>query len=368
MSHPNQHLAPAFAEIDARRDTDNLVVYWTPGAQERTFDPGFSRDVSWDVDLLEGYAHEVLAGSTQARTRQLISRLETVRPDVLLIPGWGWTINRVALAWATIRRVPFVLLCDSTWQHQFAKNSGVVVARRAILWSIFKLSAGALTTGTFNREFYLAHGMDPAKLIPACAPVDTARYQRPLRTAEDGRHLKVVYAGKVTDSKGVDVLVTALQNLQDMTNWSAVIAGDGEALPELKLKIQRCGLSARVELLGFVNQSAMPDLLGSADIVVVPSRSDFRVLVVTEAMAAGAAVVVSDATAVWGPGDLVEPGRTGLVFPSGRANELAAQLRLLFDDEPTRLRLAREGQRRALEGQSPAIFADSFAAAVNRFA
>jgi glycosyltransferase involved in cell wall biosynthesis len=52
----------------------------------------------------------------------------------------------------------------------------------------------------------------------------------------------------------------------------------------------------------------MPKLLAGFDVVVVPSRLDMRVLVTIEAMAAGAAVIVSDATAVWGPGDLMRPG------------------------------------------------------------
>ena len=53
----------------------------------------------------------------------------------------------------------------------------------------------------------------------------------------------------------------------------------------------------------------MPELLAGFDVLVVPSRFDMRVLVSIEAMAAGAVIVVSAATAIWGPGDLVPTGK-----------------------------------------------------------
>jgi glycosyltransferase involved in cell wall biosynthesis len=90
--------------------------------------------------------------------------------------------------------------------------------------------------------------------------------------------------------------------------------------------------------------------------VVVPSRRDLRVLVTIEAMATGAAVIVSDATAVWGPGDLVEDGVTGLVYRSGEPAMLASQLGRLLDDWTLLERLQRGGAERSV-GFGPAAFA-----------
>ncbi len=64
-------------------------------------------------------------------------------------------------------------------------------------------------------------------------------------------------------------------------------------------------------------------------------------------MAAGAAVIVSDATALWGPGDLIEDGVTGLVYRSGQPAMLARQLERLLDDPALLDRLQRAGAERS---------------------
>ena len=96
--------------------------------------------------------------------------------------------------------------------------------------------------------------------------------------------------------------------------WTITVVGDGPLMSGLRELAGELGVADRVIFHGFANTTEMPKLLAGFDIVVVPSRLDMRVLVTIEAMAAGAAIVVSDATAVWGPGDLVENEVTGLVF------------------------------------------------------
>jgi glycosyltransferase involved in cell wall biosynthesis len=100
----------------------------------------------------------------------------------------------------------------------------------------------------------------------------------------------------------------------------------------------------------------MPKLLAGFDVVVVSSRRDRRVLVAIEAMAAGAAVIVSDHTSVWGPGDLIEDGVTGLVYRSGEPAMLASQLGRLLDDPVLLDRLQRAGAERSVRF-GPAAFA-----------
>jgi glycosyltransferase involved in cell wall biosynthesis len=73
-------------------------------------------------------------------------------------------------------------------------------------------------------------------------------------------------------------------------------------------------------------------------------------------MAAGAAVIVSDATAVWGPGDLIEDGVTGLVYRSGDPAMLARQLARLLDDPALLDKLKNDGAERSARF-GPAAFA-----------
>jgi glycosyltransferase involved in cell wall biosynthesis len=74
-------------------------------------------------------------------------------------------------------------------------------------------------------------------------------------------------------------------------------------------------------------------------------------------------VVVSSATGVWGSGDAIEHGLTGLVYPAGDVDALTAVLCRLVDDPKLRRRLADAGQARA-RAYGPRDFAATAAAAL----
>jgi glycosyltransferase involved in cell wall biosynthesis len=237
-----------------------------------------------------------------------------------------------------------------------------------------KLSAGAISTGTFNREFYIWHGMDPGRIWPGVCPADTDAFAvgRSRAPGADAQHsapgdsrLRIGFAGKLIPRKGPDELLRAVALLPPGTDYCLTLVGDGPMLPELRCLAGRLGVADRVRFTGFANTTQMPGLLAGCDVVVVPSRRDMRALVTIEAMAAGAAVVVSDATAVWGPGDLVQHEVTGLVYPSGDEHALAAALGRLAAGPELLARLRDAGARRAA-GYGPEAFARTMAAAVTR--
>jgi glycosyltransferase involved in cell wall biosynthesis len=201
-------------------------------------------------------------------------------------------------------------------------------------------------------------------LVPGCIPIDIDRFRGGFARRPPGV-AHVVYAGKLSQTKGVETLVRALAAIAER-NWRATIIGTGPEGSSLESLAVDLGIRDRVVFHGFANQSEMPRLLEVADVVVVPSLRDFRVLIVSEAMASGAAVIVSDATAVWGSGDIVEDGVSGLVHRAGNARELAERLADLIDNPELRGALAQEGRRRVLAQQTPEVFATKLAHAINQ--
>ena len=73
--------------------------------------------------------------------------------------------------------------------------------------------------------------------------------------------------------------------------------------------------------------------------------------------------MVSDATAVWGPDDLVKHGVTGLVYQSGDPRALARQLRRLLDDRQFLCSCVANGAR-AAAAYGPDAFARTMVSAV----
>lgn len=153
--------------------------------------------------------------------------------------------------------------------------------------------------------------------------------------------VRVVYAGLLASYKGVMTLLRAHDRLRKsgVTNYELLIAGTGGQEAELKAFCTANG-HEDVRFLGHVD--SVPELFGSADVVVVPSEwYEAFGLVAAEAMASGAACLVSDAGAL---PEVV--GTAGRVFKAGDDADLAQRLGELVADPETCRRLGSAGRER----------------------
>jgi glycosyltransferase involved in cell wall biosynthesis len=140
-----------------------------------------------------------------------------------------------------------------------------------------------------------------------------------------------LYAGRVTADKGMLVLLDALTRLPEL---HLVVAGDGEALPELR---RRAALLPRLHLLGQVAPSEVLRLLSAADLFVHPSCcAEGLPSSILEAAAAGVAIV---ATPQGGTGEVIRSPDHGLLVPPGDPAALAGAMARLVDDPALRTRL-----------------------------
>jgi glycosyltransferase involved in cell wall biosynthesis len=134
-----------------------------------------------------------------------------------------------------------------------------------------------------------------------------------------------LYLGRLSAEKGVDVLLHALALAGDPPFR---IAGDGPTMEALGALARRLELR-RVEFVGHVDASAVPDLLEGSRYLAVPSLWDENApIAALEAMTAGRPLIVA---ATGGLPELVRNGE-GLTFPPGDAAALAARIRTFTDD------------------------------------
>jgi glycosyltransferase involved in cell wall biosynthesis len=126
-----------------------------------------------------------------------------------------------------------------------------------------------------------------------------------------------------------------------------VLAGKGSLEPALREQARALGIERAVRFPGYIAQSDLPTLMQASDTVVLPSVPTPRFLepwglILNEAMAAGTAVVATDAVGA-AAGGLVLDETTGLVVPARNAASLAGALDRLLGDDDYRLTLARRG-------------------------
>lgn len=143
-----------------------------------------------------------------------------------------------------------------------------------------------------------------------------------------------ITVARLVPQKGLDVLVDALPRLSGAAaEWPVTLVGDGPERETLLQQAQDLGVSGRLSCLGF--RSDPERFLAEAAVFVLPSRFEGMPNALLEAMAAGLAVIVTDASP--GPLEVVEQGVSGLVVPSDDPVALAAAMESLASD-PDRCR------------------------------
>jgi glycosyltransferase involved in cell wall biosynthesis/predicted metal-dependent phosphoesterase TrpH len=155
-----------------------------------------------------------------------------------------------------------------------------------------------------------ALGVAPERIGRWDRGVDVARFDPSRR---DPRSLPgevtVLYAGRLTQEKGVDLLAEAFLRAHARDpRLQLVLAGGG---PEEGALRERLG--ARATFLGWLDSEELARAYASADLFLFASRTDTFGQVILEAQASGLPVV---AVAEGGPLSLVEDGRTGLLRPA----------------------------------------------------
>jgi len=148
--------------------------------------------------------------------------------------------------------------------------------------------------------------------------------------------------GRLVKVKNYGLLLRTVARLPAELCWRLLLVGDGPERESLERMVRELGLQGRVQLLG--HREDVPELLSQFDIFVLPSLSEGMSNTLLEAMAAGVAVVASD---VGGNREIIEPGRSGLLFRSDDLQAAVQAIGNLVADSDLRVRLAAAGLERA---------------------
>lgn len=246
--------------------------------------------------------------------------------------------SAAAAALATARTgVPLVVTehTEAPWRRRGARAfSRWLYGRPARIVAVSTAISRLLATG------YGVHGDRLSVVVPAVLPQPPAA--APSGCAQDRL---VGLVARLERSKGGDLFLRAAAQVGALVPAARfVVVGDGPQRGELERLAAQLGMADRVEFLGY--RSDARRLIGSLDVLVVPSRTDGTPLVVLEAMAAGVPVV---AAAVGGIPDQIRHDVDGLLVPPGDPAAVAGALAELLTDAERALRLAAAGRRRAAE-------------------
>ncbi|CAN5344064.1 glycosyltransferase family 4 protein [soil metagenome] len=153
---------------------------------------------------------------------------------------------------------------------------------------------------------------------------------------------RVLYAGRLSPEKGVDVLVDAAVRLP--AGVPVLIAGDGPERAVLEKRAADRGVVDRVTFLGRVPGPELHALMRASAVVVVPSRwYENQPMTILEASAAARPVVGS---LLGGLPELIEDRVTGRLVPHDDPSALAAALSEVAADPATAHRMGLAARER----------------------
>lgn len=153
------------------------------------------------------------------------------------------------------------------------------------------------------------------------------------------------FCGRVSPEKGIEQLLAAAAH----TGLPIRIAGDYSAMPGITDTAAR-----NVVFVGHLDREGLSSFYRRARLIVVPSIW-FEVcpLVILEAMSYGIPVL---ATRIGGLPELVDDGKTGLLFEPGNMVELAMKLRVLWDNPALCSELGQAGRQKAIAKYSSTFY------------
>jgi glycosyltransferase involved in cell wall biosynthesis len=325
-THPIQYNAPLFRLLH-EQDNISIKVFYTWSQLEKgvKYDPGFGKEIKWDIPLLDGYDYcfvnniSTSPGSNYYKgidNPTLINDVQSWGANAVLIYGWSFKSHFKAMRFFK-KRIPVLFRGDSTLLNE--KFGVKLIARRLFLRYIYSFIDIALYVGTSNRAYFLAHGLKDSQLHFMPHAVDNSRFQSTSEIKETtiifrnennipANAILFLYAGKLDENKNILLLASTFEKLNN-PNAHLLIVGNGKTEKILKSKYSS---NTNIHFMGFQNQQTMPLLYNSCDVFVLPSKSETWGLCLNEAMAAGRAIIASRTCGA--VIDLVDEGQNGFVF------------------------------------------------------
>jgi glycosyltransferase involved in cell wall biosynthesis len=289
-------------------------------------------------------------GFLLAFARSVGTMVRQMAPDVIHAHWWfpgGWLSSR--------SNVAYLITCHGSDVRLLARGGLVRLFGGRVL-------AGAARVTAVSH--FLARDMQ--RFLPAVRdvavtpmPVDVHRFSEGLQSVKV-QPPRILYAGNLVPSKGVDLLLSAAAELTRRdVKYQLKILGQGPAQKQLQSLAESLRIGSQVTWAPFVPQTQMPAEYGASTVTVLPTRGQAEGLGLTlvEALLAGSAVV---GTPAGGIPEVVRHEETGLLARAGDAADMADQLQRLLTDQELRIRLSRAGREYALRTYSPDVTVERF--------
>ena len=331
--------------------------------------------------------------SPQEFQSRLYKILDDFGPDAVVVPGWGYRGALLALQWSLVRKVPAIVMSESTEWDDVRKPIKEWVKRR-----IIELFSAALVGGTPHRDYMEELGMPSNRILLGYDAIDNDYFETKTDEVQNsgfkyqasGFALSKPYflaSARFIEKKNLFRLLKAYARYrrdaarlvegrasrvegqtqqQTIGNeqpapWNLILLGDGDLRAKLEQLRSELGLADCVQMPGFKQYEELPEYYAAAGAFIHASTTEQWGLVVNEAMASGLPVLVSNRCGC--ARDLVRDGENGLSFDPANEEQMADLMLRISSDEERRQEMGARS-REIIANWGPERFASGVKAAV----
>jgi glycosyltransferase involved in cell wall biosynthesis len=246
---------------------------------------GMSDAMPYDSCRFIDLADDQIRAYHAAFERSLQAAVDAFRPD-LIHSHHLWLLT--ALARRRFPGHPLVTSCHGTDLRQFRHCAHL---RSTVAEACRRLDAVLALSDVQRTEIAELYGIDPQRIHVVGAGYDPARFYPAPKPPPAPVH--IVYAGKLSRTKGVAWLLRALRRMDNLP-WQLDLVGGGKGPEKAVVQDLAKRLGHRVTVTGLVDQDALAERMRRAHVFVLPSFFEGLPLVLLEALACGCRLVATD--------------------------------------------------------------------------
>jgi glycosyltransferase involved in cell wall biosynthesis len=229
------------------------------------------------------------------------------------------------------RKTKLIMACDTFPGYSF--NPGfltkIIFKIYALIlgWFLFSVPNKIHLYGESMAKFALKAGVKQKKIdvVPTGVNIEKFSKAKDIDRKELGlgkNDFVIMYAGLIVPRKGIDVMLKVTKRLvRKQKNTKLLLVGEGPSKNKYEKMAESMGISKNVVFAGW--RKDIPQVMKTANVLILPSRGEGLPGIVMEAMASGLPVVASNIPCI---PDLIEEGVSGFLCTMNDVNCFAKKV------------------------------------------